>query len=156
MEFDTRFEKEYPREFIFFDYTKRATENVQHLFNKCGWILADPPHLNPDCIALYMETITRLSFPTTTTNTAATLKRTLSVENMENDPTDENTLPNACRNTWIVFITGQVLHEEMEGRYKFHVSPFLPSFTSKLSNAFTTYSNYNPTQLQDAQDKTNL
>ena len=59
-EFDKRFEKLYGESFTFFDvnHPRAIDKEFLHSFD---FIIADPPHLNADCIARTHETISLLS-----------------------------------------------------------------------------------------------
>lgn len=67
-EYDRRFERAYPDEFVFYDYkhpTAFGDESNNSSQFKAGFdmVLIDPPFLNEECMSQYMETVRLLAKP---------------------------------------------------------------------------------------------
>jgi len=75
-EFDRRFERAFPKHFVFFDFNK-PLEIPQDLAGTFDFLIADPPYLRPDCHLPMLQTMrflakskdTRLAFCTGATMT---------------------------------------------------------------------------------------
>ncbi|RHY19346.1 hypothetical protein DYB25_009848 [Aphanomyces astaci] len=117
-EYDPRFEEKYPSEFVFYDYnTPLAIDSkFEHFFD---YVLVDPPYLNTNCMSKFAQTMRFLSKHVTTQGQIQT--------------------PNA-------FITAQMLRKDIFHDLGFTPCGFVPTFDSKLSNRFLTYTNYTSTR----------
>ncbi|OQR95225.1 N(6)-adenine-specific DNA methyltransferase [Achlya hypogyna] len=117
-EYDYRFQDKYPDEFAFYDYNSplEVDAKFHHFFD---YVLVDPPYLNTNCMSKFAETMRLLSKNVDAKDGAKGIIRT----------------PNA-------FITASVLRKDMFKELGFTPTGFVPTFESKLSNHFLTYTNY--------------
>ncbi|CAK4611710.1 hypothetical protein LEN26_017847 [Aphanomyces euteiches] len=113
-EYDHRFEEKYPMEFVFYDYNTplEIDAKFHHFFS---YVLVDPPYLNVNCMSKFAQTMRWLS--------------------KDVDSQGRIQTPNA-------FITAQMLRKDIYKDLGFIPSGFIPTFESKLSNQFLTYTNY--------------
>ncbi|KAF0686353.1 Aste57867_21855 [Aphanomyces stellatus] len=113
-EFDHRFEEKYPMEFAFYDYNTPVDIDVKfhHFFD---YVLVDPPYLNTNCMSKFATTMRLLS---------------------------KNVDAQGVIHTPNAFITAQMLRQDIFKDLGFTPSGFVPTFESKLSNHFLTYTNY--------------
>ncbi|KDO30290.1 hypothetical protein SPRG_19836 [Saprolegnia parasitica CBS 223.65] len=117
-EYDHRFQDKYPDEFAFYDYNSPLDVDAKfhHFFD---YVLVDPPYLNTNCMSKFADTMRLLSKKTEKRDGAKDVILT----------------PNA-------FITASILRKDMKKDLGFTPSGFVPTFESKLSNHFLTYTNY--------------
>ncbi|OQS05162.1 peroxisomal multifunctional enzyme [Thraustotheca clavata] len=117
-EYDYRFQEKYPSEFAFYDYNSplEIDAKFHHFFD---YVLVDPPYLNTNCMSKFADTM-----------------RLLSKEVVKKDGAKDVIV---SRNA---FITAAVLRKDMFKELGFTPTGFIPSFESKLSNHFYTYTNY--------------
>ena len=58
-EYDERFRSEYPDEFVFYNYHEPTTV-PSSLKQSFDFVFSDPPHINPDAVAKYTQTMDAL------------------------------------------------------------------------------------------------
>ncbi|KAL4161043.1 hypothetical protein PRNP1_001600 [Phytophthora ramorum] len=117
-EFDRRFEDKYGEHFCFYDYNEptKLPDKFHHFFY---YVLVDPPYLNTNCMGKFAETMRWLS------------------KSVEVVPGEKDKILSPC-----AFITARMLRKDIYADLGFTPSGFVPTFESKLSNQFLTYTNY--------------
>uniref|UniRef100_A0AAV1U3F4 N(6)-adenine-specific DNA methyltransferase 2 n=1 Tax=Peronospora matthiolae TaxID=2874970 RepID=A0AAV1U3F4_9STRA len=117
-EYDRRFHEKYGPHFVFYDYNEptKLPEQFHHFFD---YVLVDPPYLNTNCMSKFAETMRWLA------------------KDVKVVPGKADEILNPC-----TFITARMLRKEMHANLGFTPSGFTPTFESKLSNQFLTYTNY--------------
>ncbi|EEY53906.1 N(6)-adenine-specific DNA methyltransferase 2, putative [Phytophthora infestans T30-4] len=117
-EYDRRFGEKYGDHFCFYDYNAPTDlpEKFHHFFD---FVLMEPPHLSPDCLEKFSDTMRWLS------------------KDVEAVPGKKDRVVNPS-----TFINSQLLRKEMKADLGFTPTGFYPSFESKLSNHLLTYTNY--------------
>ncbi|KAG7399822.1 EEF1A lysine methyltransferase 1 [Phytophthora boehmeriae] len=117
-EFDRRFDEKYGDHFVFYDYNTptELPEKFHHFFD---YVLMDPPYLNANCMGKFAATMRWLS------------------KDVEAVPGQNDRILNPC-----TFITARMLRKNIYADLGFKPSGFYPTFESKLSNQFLTYTNY--------------
>ncbi|KAI9921370.1 hypothetical protein PsorP6_001328 [Peronosclerospora sorghi] len=117
-EYDRRFDKMYNGHFVFYDYNE-PTNLPEKFHNFFDYVLVDPPYLNTNCMEKFAETMRWLS------------------KNVEVVTGKKDKILNPC-----TFITARMLRKAIYTELGFKPSGFIPTFESKLSNQFLTYTNY--------------
>ncbi|KAF4320903.1 hypothetical protein BBO99_00003708 [Phytophthora kernoviae] len=132
-EYDRRFGEKYGDRFAFYDYNSPTDlpDKFHHFFD---YVLMEPPHLSPDCLAKFSDTMRWL------------------VKDVEKVPGKKDRVVNPS-----TFINSQLLCKEMKADLGFTPTGFKPTFASKLSNHLLTYTNYEsrrfgPSQEPDDED----
>ncbi|KAH7462962.1 hypothetical protein KRP22_001574 [Phytophthora ramorum] len=117
-EFDRRFGEKYGDRFCFYDYNAPTDlpDKFHHFFD---YVLMEPPHLSPDCLAKFSDTMRWLA------------------RDVDKVPGKKDRVMNPS-----TFINSQLLRKEMRADLGFTPTGFYPSFESKLSNHLLTYTNY--------------
>ncbi|RQM08942.1 hypothetical protein DD237_008322 [Peronospora effusa] len=117
-EYDRRFGEKYNDHFVFYDYNEST--NLPEKFHRFfDYVLVDPPYLNINCMSKFAETMRWL------------------VKDVEVVPGSKHKILNPC-----TFITARMLRKDIFADLNFTPSGFTPTFESKLSNQFLTYTNY--------------
>ncbi|KAG6616361.1 N(6)-adenine-specific DNA methyltransferase 2 [Phytophthora cinnamomi] len=117
-EYDRRFDEKYSGHFVFYDYNEPTNlpSKFHHFFD---YVLVDPPYLNTSCMGKFAETMRWLS------------------KDVQAVPGKKDKILNPC-----TFITAHMLRKDIYADLGFTPSGFTPTFESKLSNQFLTYTNY--------------
>ncbi|CAI5723822.1 unnamed protein product [Peronospora destructor] len=117
-EYNRRFGEKYNEHLVFYDYNEPT--NLPEKFHRFfDYVLVDPPYLNTNCMSKFTETMRWL------------------VKDVEIVPGNKETILNPC-----TFITARMLRKDIYANLGFTPSGFTPTFESKLSNQFLTYTNY--------------
>ncbi|CAI5741990.1 unnamed protein product [Hyaloperonospora brassicae] len=117
-EYDRRFDDKYGPHFVFYDYNE-PTKLPAKFHRFFDYVLVDPPYLNADCMSKFAETMRWLA------------------KDVEVVPGKRDRILNPC-----TFITARMLRQDIDANLGFKPSGFTPTFASKLSNQFLTYTNY--------------
>ncbi|CEG38745.1 n-adenine-specific dna methyltransferase 2 [Plasmopara halstedii] len=117
-EYDRRFDAKYNGHFVFYDYNDPTNlpDKFHHFFD---YILMDPPYLTVSCMSKYAETMRWLA------------------NDVISGPGCKEKILSPC-----TFITARMLRKQIYTELGFTPSGFVPTFESKLSNPFLTYTNY--------------
>ncbi|KUF82290.1 N(6)-adenine-specific DNA methyltransferase 2 [Phytophthora nicotianae] len=111
-EYDRRFDEKYSGHFVFYDYNE-PTNLPDKFHHFFDYVLVDPPYLNTNCMGKFAETMRWLA------------------KDVESVPGKKAKILTPC-----TFIT------DIYADLGFTPSGFTPTFESKLSNQFLTYTNY--------------
>ncbi|CAH0480667.1 unnamed protein product [Peronospora belbahrii] len=128
-EYDRRFDEKYSGHFVFYDYNE-PTNLPKRFYRYFDYVLVDPPYLNTNCMSKFAETIRWL------------------VKDLEIIPGKKDKILTPC-----TFITARMLRKEIYAELGFTPSGFTPTFESKLSNQFLTYTNYSSDRFGESNEE---
>eukprot|EP01052_Picozoa_sp_SAG31_P021800 SAG31_NODE_1703_length_7495_cov_3.115062_6_plen_266_part_00 len=124
-EYDRRFAQTFGSQYVYYDFND--PDNVPaSLRGQCDYIMVDPPYLNPDAVEKYARTIRALA-----------------------RPPEDGEMPPPCANgdpgvpVPFCYLSGAVVEEPLWHNLGCRPNNFTPTFSSKLSNQFYCYTNYN-------------